>query len=160
MVSSVIKVKHHAEMDGDLRRHPCAAGLVAAGALAVFMVTNQPASAADQVHEEIQVYNAEIAEIGQWTFEEHLNFAAAGQTLSEFPGGFTSNRGLQGTPEFAYGITKWWEGGLYLPFAVTGTGEFLSDGAKIRSLFVIPDAANKAVWLLQLGCSRYRRSPN
>ena len=50
---------------------------------------------------------------------------------------------LQGTPEFAYGITDWWEGGFYLPFAVTGNGEFLSDGAKIRSLFVIPDAAKR-----------------
>ena len=30
-----------------------------------------------------------------------------------------------------------------MPFAVTGNGEFLSDGAKIRSLFVIPDAAKR-----------------
>ena len=58
----------------------------------------------------------------------------------EFPGGFTSNHSLQGTPEFAYGLTNWWEVGFYLPFAVTGTGEFLSNGAKIRSLFVVPDA--------------------
>jgi hypothetical protein len=63
-----------------------------------------------------------------------------GQTVPEFPGGFTSNHSLQGTPEFAYGITNWWEGGFYLPFAVTGAGEFLSDGAKIRSLFVTPNA--------------------
>ena len=98
------------------------------------------ALAADQVHDEIQVYNAEIAEIGQWTYEQHLNFAAIGQTVPEFPGGFTSNHSLQGTPEFAYGMTKWWEVGFYLPFAVTGTGEFLSDGGKIRSLFVVPDA--------------------
>ena len=55
----------------------------------------------------------------------------------------TSNHSLQGTPEFAYGITDWWEGGFYLPFAVNGAGEFLSDGAKIRSLFVIPDAAKR-----------------
>ena len=30
-----------------------------------------------------------------------------------------------------------------MPFAVTGTGEFLSDGAKIRSLFVVPDAGKR-----------------
>lgn len=30
-----------------------------------------------------------------------------------------------------------------MPFAVTGNGEFLSDGAKIRCLFVIPDAAKR-----------------
>ncbi len=118
----------------------CFAWLAAAPALAL---TAAPALAVDQVHDEIQVYNAEIAEVGQWTYEQHLNFAAVGQTQPEFPGGFTSNRSLQGTPEFAYGITKWWEAGLYLPFAVTGTGEFLSDGAKIRSLFVVPDAEKR-----------------
>ncbi len=131
-------------MDGDLKLRLGAAGLVAAGAAAVFMVTTRPALAADQVHDEIQVYNADIAEVGQWTYEQHLNYAAVGQMRPEFPGGFTSNHSLQGTPEFAYGITDWWEGGFYLPFAVSGAGEFLSDGAKIRSLFVIPDAAKRS----------------
>jgi hypothetical protein len=118
--------------------------LVAAGALAVLMVMNAPALAVDQVHDEIQVYNAEIAEVGQWTYEQHLNYAAIGQTQPEFLGGFTSNHSLQGTPEFAYGMTNWWEAGFYLPFAVKGAGEFLSDGAKIRSLFVVPDAAKRS----------------
>ena len=113
---------------------------LAAGAALIFVLRAGVALAVDQVHDEIQVYNAGIAEVGQWTYEQHLNFAAVGQTTPEFPGGFTSNHSLQGTPEFAYGITNWWEGGFYLPFAVTGTGEFLSDGAKIRSLFVIPNA--------------------
>jgi hypothetical protein len=99
--------------------------------------------AADEVHDEIQVYNAEIAAVGQWTYQQHLNYAAVGQTLPEAPGGFSSNRALQGTPEFAYGLTPWWEAGFYLPFAVNG-GQFLSDGAKIRSLFVVPDAAKRS----------------
>jgi hypothetical protein len=106
----------------------------------IFALTASAALAVDQVHDEIQVYNAGIAEVGQWTYEQHLNFAAVGQTMPEFRGGFTSNHSLQGTPEFAYGITDWWEGGFYLPFAVNGSGEFLSNGAKIRSLFVIPNA--------------------
>jgi hypothetical protein len=99
--------------------------------------------AADQVHDEIQVYNAEIAEVGQWTYQQHLNYAPVGQTQPDVPGGFSSNRSLQGTPEFAYGITDWWEAGFYLPFAVTGSGQLLSDGAKLRSLFVVPDAAKR-----------------
>ncbi len=131
-------------MHGDLKLRLGAAGLVAAGAAAVFLATTPPASAVDQVHDEIEVYNAEIAEVGQWTYEQHFNYAWRGQTQPEFPGGFTSNHSLQGTPEFAYGITDWWEGGFYLPFAVTGSGEFLSDGAKIRSLFVVPDAAKRS----------------
>ena len=99
---------------------------------------------ADEVHDEIQVYNAEIAAIGQWTYEQHLNYAGIGQTVPEVPGGFHSNRALQGTPEFAYGLTEWWEAGFYLPFAVNGDSQFLSDGAKIRSLFVVPDAAKRS----------------
>jgi hypothetical protein len=121
-----------------------AADFWAAGVATVLSVAPQPALAVDQVHDEIQVYNAEIAELGQWTYEQHLNYAFIGQTQPEFPGGFTSNHSLQGTPEFAYGLTDWWEPGFYLPFAVNGAGEFLSDGAKIRSLFVVPDAAKRS----------------
>jgi hypothetical protein len=131
-------------MDGHLKPRLCAAWLVAGGTAAVFMVTARPALAVDQVHDEIQVYNADIAEVGQWTYEQHLNYAALGQTRLEVPGGFASNHSLQGTPEFAYGLTNWWEAGFYLPFAVNGAGEFLSDGAKIRSLFVVPDAAKRS----------------
>jgi hypothetical protein len=121
----------------DLKLHLCVVALVAAFA-------SRPALAADQVHDEIQVYNAEIAEVGQWTYQQHLNYAPVGQTQPDVPGGFSSNRSLQGTPEFAYGITDWWEAGFYLPFAVTGSGQLLSDGAKLRSLFVVPDAAKRS----------------
>jgi hypothetical protein len=123
----------------DLKLHLCIVALVAAFA-------SRPALAADQVHDEIQVYNAEIAEVGQWTYQQHLNFAAVGQTQPEVPGGFSSDHSLQGTPEFAYGITDWWEGGFYIPFAVDGSGQLLSDGAKIRSLFVVPDAAKRSLF--------------
>ena len=101
------------------------------------------ALAVDQVHDEIQVYNVNINDVGQWSYEQHLNFAVIGQKQPEFPGGFTSNRSLQGTPEFAYGITNWWEVGLYLPFGVSGSGEFLSNGTKLRSLFAVPDAGKR-----------------
>ena len=131
-------------MDRDLKPRFCAAGVVAIGAATLVMIAARPAFAVDQVHDEIQVYNAEIAEVGQWTYEQHLNYAALGQTRPEFPGGFTSNHGLQGTPEFAYGMTNWWEAGFYLPFSVNSAGETYSDGAKIRSLFVVPDAAKRS----------------
>jgi hypothetical protein len=107
------------------------------------LVSGRSAFCADQVHDEIQVYNAEIADVGQWTIQQHLNYAFVGQSQPEVPGGFASNRALQGTPELAYGITKWWEIGFYLPFAINGDG-ILSDGAKIRNLFVVPDAAKRS----------------
>jgi hypothetical protein len=120
----------------------CAA--LAAVAVVAVLISARAAFGADQVHDEIQVYNAEIAGVGQWTYQQHLNYAAIGQSQPEVPGGFSSNRALQGTPEFAYGLTDWWEAGFYLPFAVSGGGQFLSDGAKIRSLFVVPDAAKRS----------------
>ena len=110
--------------------------------LSLFIIEHS-ALCADQVHDEIQVYNAEIADVGQWTIQQHLNYAFVGQSQPEVPGGFASNHALQGTPELAYGITKWWEIGFYLPFAINGDG-VLSDGAKIRNLFVVPDAAKRS----------------
>jgi hypothetical protein len=104
--------------------------------VACILLAPLPASAVD----EIQVYNAEIAEVGQWTVQQHLNYTFVGQKQPEFPGGLVSNHTLNGTPEFAYGITDWWELGLYAPFAVNGDGQFLSNGAKIRNLFVSPHA--------------------
>lgn len=99
----------------------------------------RPAHAVD----EIQVYNAEIAEIGQWTAEQHLNYTAFGRKQPDFPGGFAPNHALNGTPEFAYGMTDWWELGFYIPWAVDGEGRFLSNGVKLRTLFVTPNAAEK-----------------
>ncbi len=89
--------------------------------------------------DEIQVYNAGIAAVGQFTIEQHLNYVALGQKNPPFPGGLVSNNSLNGTPEFAYGVTDWWELGLYLPFSVQD-GRFYSDAAKVRTLFVVPHA--------------------
>jgi hypothetical protein len=108
-----------------------------------FFISERSALCADQVHDEIQVYNAQIADVGQWTIQQHLNYAFVGQSQPEVPGGFASNHALQGTPELAYGITKWWEIGFYAPFAINGDG-IQSDGAKIRNLFVVPDAARRS----------------
>lgn len=92
--------------------------------------------------DEIQVYNAGIAEVGQFTIQQHLNYVALGQKDPPFPGGFPSNHSLNGTPEFAYGMTDWWELGLYLPFAVQNQ-QFLSDAFKLRTLFVSPHAEQR-----------------
>jgi len=112
------------------------------GALVPWTLGCVPAEAVD----EIQVYNAEIADPGEWTFQEHLNYTWQGLTKPEFPGGLVANHSLQGTPEFAYGITEWWELGFYAPFAITSGDQFLSNGGKIRNLFVVPDAAKQSVF--------------
>ena len=115
-----------------LRRLCLLAGAVLPAALA------QPAKATD----EIQVYNAGIAAPGQFTIQQHLNYIALGQKDPPFPGGFASHGSLNGTPEFAYGVTDWWEVGLYLPFAVQNR-QFLSDAFKLRTLFVSPNAGQR-----------------
>jgi hypothetical protein len=109
--------------------------LSAMAGAALIAALNQPANATD----EIQVYNAAIAAVGQFTYQQHLNYVPLGLTNPPFPGGLVSNHSLNGTPEFAYGMTEWWELGFYLPFAVENQ-QFLSDAFKVRTLFVSPHA--------------------
>jgi hypothetical protein len=93
--------------------------------------------------DEIQVYNAEIAKIGQWTFQLHSNYAFIGRKEPDFPGGLIPHHALNGTGEWAYGVTDWWEMGFYAPFAVDQNLTPYSNAAKIRQLFVIPNAAER-----------------
>jgi hypothetical protein len=104
-------------------------------ATACSLAPAQPAKAVD----EIQVYNGNIAAVGQFTITQHLNYVGIGQKDPPFPGGFASDRSINGTPEFAYGVTDWWEVGLYLPFAIKNQ-QLLSDAFKLRTLFVTPNA--------------------
>lgn len=97
-----------------------------------------PAHATD----EIQVYNAGIAEAGQFTIQQHLNYIPLGVKEPPFPGGLISHNSINGTPEFAYGITDWWEVGLYLPFSIKDE-RFYSDAFKLRTLFVSPHAEQR-----------------
>jgi hypothetical protein len=93
--------------------------------------------------DEIQVYNAEIAKVGQWTFQLHSNYAFIGRKEPDFLGGLIPHHALQGTGEWAYGITEWWEMGFYTPYAVDRNFTPYSNAAKIRQLFVIPNAAER-----------------
>jgi hypothetical protein len=43
----------------------------------------------------------------------------------DFPGGLIPNHSLQGTGEWAYGITDWWEMGFYTPYADPVDDEFI-----------------------------------
>jgi hypothetical protein len=101
-----------------------------------------PSTAAWAV-DEIQVYNGEIAQSGQWTLQQHFNYAINGRKDPDFPNGLVPNHALNGTPELAYGVNEWWEMGWYAPFAVDQNGRFYSDAFKIRQLFVSPNAAKR-----------------
>ena len=94
--------------------------------------------------DEIQVYNAEIAAPGVFNLTLHNNYTPSGRTSPDFPGGIVPNHTLNGVAEWAYGVTDWFEAGLYLPlYSISGSGALTYNGFKVRTLFVKPDAANQ-----------------
>jgi hypothetical protein len=94
--------------------------------------------------DEIQVYDAQIAEPGVFNLMVHNNFTPEGLKTPRFPGGLVPNQTLNGVPEWAYGVTDWFEQGLYLPLYSVANGEGpVLDGFKVRELFVVPHAAEQ-----------------
>jgi len=43
------------------------------------------------------------------------NYTFDGLKVPRFPGGLVPDHTLNGVPEWAYGVTDWFEQGLYLP---------------------------------------------
>ena len=93
--------------------------------------------------DEIEVYDAVIAEPGQFDAALHNNYAPNGLTQPRYPGATISNHSWNGTLETAYGVRDWWELGLYMPVYSYAQGTPQFDGGKLRSLFVVPDAAHQ-----------------
>jgi hypothetical protein len=57
------------------------------------------------------------------------------------------NHALNGVPEWAYGVTDWFEAGTYLPvYTLTNDGRLLFDSVKLRALFVVPDAHDRTLF--------------
>ena len=116
--------------------------------LVVSVMTGAAALAAPVVAsaqtDEIQVYQGGLAAPGVFNLTLHTNFTPNGIKAAAFPGAVVSNRSLNGVPEFAYGVTKWFEAGLYLPlYSVDKEKGFGLDGFKLRALFAEPNADDK-----------------
>jgi hypothetical protein len=92
--------------------------------------------------DEIQVYNAEIENPGIWNLMIHTNFTPIGRTQPVFPGSIIANDSLNGTAEWAYGVTPWFEQGFYLPvYSLYSSNQGTTLNCfKIRELFVRPHA--------------------
>ena len=102
-----------------------------------------PRSALAQT-DEIQVYDGSIAGPGVLNLTSHDNYTPSGRTMPEFPGGLRPAHSLNGVLEWAYGVTPWFEAGLYLPlYSRPAVGGLAFDGFKLRALFVEPDAASR-----------------
>jgi len=107
-----------------------------------------PRPAAGQT-DEIQVYDAGIAEKGKFNLTWHNNFTPSGVTTPAFPGALVADESWNGVPEWAYGARDWFEAGLYLPLysvgkkSPQGGTSAMLDGFKIRLLFVAPHADSR-----------------
>lgn len=100
-----------------------------------------PAAALAQT-DEIQVYDANIAEPGVVNLMIHSNFTPIGRKTADFPGGIIPNDSVNGAVEWAFGIKPWFEQGLYLPVysAYSTNHGGTINGFKLRELFVRPHA--------------------
>ena len=104
----------------------------------VFLATGVTAFAQT---DEIQVYDAAIADQGKVNLMIHSNFTPDGRKTPAFTGGVESNKAFVGVAEWAYGVTDWFEQGLYLPlYSYSQNDGMTYNGFKIRELFVKPHA--------------------
>lgn len=94
--------------------------------------------------DEIQVYDAEIVSQGNWNLTWHNNYTPSGRLTPDFPGAVIPDHTLNGVPEWAYGLRDWLELGAYVPiYSLESGGRLLFDGVKLRTLFVVPHAAER-----------------
>ena len=111
------------------------------GYAAFFLVWLFHGSVARAQTDEIQVYDAAIAPVGGLNLTLHDNFTPSGSTIPAFPGGIATDKSLNGVAEWAYGVAPWFEAGLYFPlYSFTRNDGVVYNGAKVRALFVTPDA--------------------
>jgi hypothetical protein len=108
------------------------------------LILGMNASTAFAQTDEIQVYDGSIAAPGVVNLTLHNNFTPDGRKTPAFPGAIVSDHSLNGVPEWAYGVTDWFEAGLYLPiYSIDKYQGAKFDGAKLRALFVAPHNADR-----------------
>ena len=94
--------------------------------------------------DEIQVYDGAIADRGVFNLTWHNNFTPKGPKTPAFPGGLVNNKNLNGVTEWAYGVTDWFEAGLYLPlYSISNDRGPSINGGKVRLLFAVPHADDR-----------------
>jgi hypothetical protein len=106
-------------------------------AVALLLATSPALAQTD----EIQVYDGALSAVGVFNLTLHNNYVARGDETPAFEGAVTADRSWNGVPEWALGVTRWFEAGLYLPVyshdRELGWG---LDGLKLRTLFAVKDA--------------------
>ena len=111
------------------------------GVMAAVLAT--PARAFAQ-GDEIQVYDASLADKGVFNLTWHNNFTPKGIKTPIFAGGVTADKSFNGVTEWAYGVSNWFEAGLYLPLYTHDKNHgFIIDGFKLRGLAATPNAGDR-----------------
>src|SRR3954470_266025 len=94
--------------------------------------------------DEIQVADGGLAPKGTLNLTCHNNFTPIGSNTPAFPGALVADKSFNGVPEWAYGVTRWFEAGLYMPlYSVGKDGNGGLDGFKLRALFASPHADDR-----------------
>jgi hypothetical protein len=89
--------------------------------------------------DEIQVYDGGLAAPGVFNLTVHNNYTPKGVDNPAFPGSVVANKSFNGVPEWAYGVTDWFEAGLYLPLYSHDKDQGWGlNGFKLRTLFAAP----------------------
>lgn len=86
---------------------------------------------------EIQVYQADVNEPGQFGVEVHANYTVKGETVPAYPGEVPPDQVFRLTLEPALGVTRWLELGGYLQ-AFVSPGGVDYGGFKLRAKLVLP----------------------
>ncbi len=87
---------------------------------------------------EIQVYQAEVNEPGQFGLEVHTNYTFDGRRYAAYQGEQPPNHVGRLTLEPALGVTEYFELGAYFLNMVNDDGQYRFAGAKLRGKFVVP----------------------
>ena len=102
-----------------------------------------PARARAQT-DEIQVYDAELTAPGKFNLTWHNNYTPNGIATPAFPGANVADKSFNGVTEWAWGVTPWFEAGLYLPlYSHDKDNGGTYNGFKLRALFAVPHAADR-----------------
>jgi len=96
--------------------------------------------------DEIQVYDASLAPKGVFNLTWHNNFTPKGIKTPSVPGGVTADKSFNGVTEFAFGVSNWFEAGLYLPlYTIDKDLGFGINGFKLRGLVATPNGNDRTV---------------
>jgi hypothetical protein len=94
--------------------------------------------------DEIQVYDGGLATVGTFNLTVHNNFTPRGGKVPAFAGAVVADKSLNGVPEWALGVTNWFEAGLYMPlYSRDKDNGWGLDGFKLRTLFAVPNADDR-----------------